>query len=185
LHYRSALALTLVLAIFLTSLGLTVSVQAQTAPPNPGIEYDHFMVYQAADGDTICREATLAERQQLEQINPKNLQQFNHLDNNAVALSQPDNAVGHLTIILEGTQNLNDNAPAKAAFDRAAAAWEAVINSPVTIYVQADFGPTNFGDPWGSSTLASTSSPSVGNVAYSTVRNNSPRVLKTPRYHYI
>jgi hypothetical protein len=161
-------------------LGLTVSVQAQTAPPNPGIEYDHFMVYQAADGDTICREATLAERQQLEQINPKNLQQFNHLDNNAVALSQPDNAVGHLTIILEGTQNLNDNAPAKAAFDRAAAAWEAVINSPVTIYVQADFGPTNFGDPWGSSTLGSTSSPSVGNVAYSTVRNNLINGASTP-----
>jgi hypothetical protein len=180
LHYRSALALTLVLAIFLTSLGLTVSAQAQSASASSDIEYDHFMIYQGADGDTICREATLAERRQLEQIHPKNLQQFNHLDNNAVALSQPDNAVGHLTIILEGTQNLNDNAPAKAAFDRAAAAWEAVINSPVTIYVQADFGPTNFGDPWGSSTLGSTSSPSVGNVAYSTVRNNLISGASTP-----
>ena len=158
MHYRSALALALVLVIFLTSLGLTVSAQAQTSPSTPSIEYDYFMVYQAPDGDTICREATLAERQQLEQINPKNLQQINHTGTNALALSQADNAETHLTIILEGTQSLNDNAPAKAAFNRAAANWEAVISSPVTIYVEADFGTTNFGDPWSSGTLGSTSS---------------------------
>jgi len=184
LHYRSALALTLVLAIFLTSLGLTVSVQAQTGPPNPGIEYDHFMVYQAPDGDTICREATFAERQQLEQINPKNLRQINHTETNALSASPTENAEDHLTIVLRATANLDsptgDAPAAKAAFLRAAASWEAVIHSPVTIYLDADYGPDNFGQPWGSGTLGSTSSPSISGIGYSTVRNNLINGANTP-----
>jgi len=176
LHYRSALALTLVLAIFLTSLGLTVSVQAQTAASTPSIEYDHFMIFQGPDGDTICREANLAERQQLEQINPKNLRQVNHTETNALSASQTDNAEDHLTIILRATANLDsptgDAPAAKAAFLRAAASWEAVIHSPMTIYLDADYGPDNFGQAWGSGTLGSTSSPSISGVGYTTVRNN-------------
>ena len=35
--------------------------------------------------------------------------------------------------------------PAKAAFVRAAQAWENIITSPVTIYIDADVGPNNFG----------------------------------------
>src|SRR6185503_3890428 len=101
-----------------------------------------------------------------------NLRQVNHRDENALALSVgAENAAGDLTIILRATANLDANAPAKAAFIRAADAWEAVIHSPVTIYIDADFGPDNFGQPWGSGTLGSTSSPSVGS-GYSSVRNN-------------
>jgi hypothetical protein len=175
LHFRTALALSLVLAIFLASLGLTVSVHANTSSASSGSDYDHFLIYQAPDGDTVCREATLAERRQLEQINPKNLRQINHRDGdlNALAFSTTDNAEGHLTIILRATANLDkpENAPAKAAFLRAAATWESVVTSPVTIYLDADYGPDNFGQTWTSGVLGATSSPST-TTGYSIVRNN-------------
>jgi hypothetical protein len=47
-------------------------------------------------------------------------------------------------------------------FIRAAANWETAINSPVTIFIDADFGPTDFnGDPWETGVLGSTSHPSL------------------------
>ncbi len=148
MHYRTALALTLVLSVFLASLGLTVSVKAQQSSASSDVDYDHFLIYQADDGDSICREATPLEREQLERIKPKNLRQINHRDTNAVGGSQGDNGETHLTIILRATQNLEEAPAAKAAFIRAAANWEDVINSPVTIYLDADYGNTNFGTPW-------------------------------------
>jgi hypothetical protein len=180
LHFRSALALILVLAILVTSLGLTVTAQATTSSASSDIEYDHFLIYQGEGGDTICREASSTERRQLDGVNPKNLRQANHLDDNAVALSAPDHADGSLTIILRATANLDANAPAKAAFIRAAAAWEAVVTSPVTIYLDADFGPDNFGTPWSGTTLGATSSPSLSNVPYTNVRNNLITGANTP-----
>ena len=122
LHFRPALALSLILVIFLTSLGLTVTAQAQTYSASSGIEYDHFIIYKGADGDTVCREATLAEKRELDQINPKNLRQFNHLDNAlAMSAATTENAEDHLTIILQATTNLDSSPLAKAAFARAAA----------------------------------------------------------------
>lgn len=179
MHYRTALALTLVLAIFLTSLGLTVSVHAQTSNASPAESYDHFMIYADGDGDTICREATPQERRDLENIRPKNLRQINHLDMNAIG-SQQENGSTNLTIILRATAQLEAEPEAKAAFLRAAAAWEAIINSPVTIYLDADYGTTNFGSPWSSGVLGSTSSPSLSNVGYSTVRTNLINGANTP-----
>jgi Domain of unknown function (DUF4214) len=180
LHYRTALALTLIFAIFLTSLGLTVSVQAQTSTASLEESYDHFMIYSDGEGDTICREATPAERRNLENIRPKNLRQINHTDMNAMMQSQSDNAETHLTIILRATAQLEAQPEAKAAFLRAAAAWEAIINSPVTIYLDADYGTTNFGQAWSSGVLGSTSSPSLSNVGYSTVRTNLINGANTP-----
>ncbi|HEU4770080.1 MAG TPA: NF038122 family metalloprotease, partial [Pyrinomonadaceae bacterium] len=126
--------------------------------------------YRSEDGDTICREATPIEREQLQKINPKNLRQINHMEMNALAQSTTgENAGPNLTIILRATASL-DNAPlAKAAFVRAAANWEGVVNSPVTIYLDADYGTTNFGQAWGAGVLGSTSSPSMTS-SYSTVR---------------
>ena len=184
MHYRTALALTLILAIFLTSLGLTASVHASTSSATTGIEWDHFLINKGEDGDTTCREANFAERRELELINPKNLRPINHLDNNALAVPGTGNAEGQLTIILRATANLDSatgNAPlAKAAFLRAADAWEAVINSPVTIFLDADYGPDNFGQSWGSNTLGATSSPSLGGIGYTTVRGNLINGANTP-----
>ena len=108
MHYRTALALTLILTIFLSSLGLTASVQASTSSASSGGDWEHFLIYQDEGGDTVCREANLAERRELELIHPKNLRQVNHRDDNALALSSGgENAAGDLTIILRATANLD------------------------------------------------------------------------------
>ena len=58
--FRASVALCLALALFLTTLTIGVSAQEPT-PPKP-VENEHFLIYQAADGDTVCREATALEK---------------------------------------------------------------------------------------------------------------------------
>ena len=169
-HFRAATALGLVLTLFLTSLFLHVSA-AQPASEPPVVETDHFLIYQGEDGDTVCREADALERRNLQKIVPKNLRQINHMGERAMAATTTsENAGTNLTIILRATANLDNNPAAKAAFLRAAAAWEAVVTSPITVYLDADYGPDNFGSPWSSGVLGATSSPSQ-NFSYSTVRS--------------
>ena len=167
LHYRPTLALILALAIFLTPFGLTVSAHAETSSTSGGSDKDYFLLYQGANGDTICREANAAERIEIEKNRPKNLRQINHLEMNALAAEpqQSDNDGTHLTIILRATAALDANPDAKAAFQRAADAWEAVIHSPATIYIDADFTTEGFS----AGVLGSTSSPSQ-TFSYSAVR---------------
>jgi hypothetical protein len=163
---RCALAFALAAIIFLSPLSLTVSA----APNDPTPDSDYFLIYETAGG-SACRIANAFERSQLERIRPRDLRQINHLGEvNKGALSAED-LPQHLTINLRATPNLEANAPAKAAFLRAVAAWEAVVTSPVTIYLDADFGPNNFGQPWGTGVLGATSSPSLSNVNYTVVRN--------------
>ena len=162
----------LAVLILLPSLTLTISAHAPL-PASTGSDNDYFIVYAGNDGDTVCRLANSVERSQLEKITPRNLQQINHLADKTTGLSADvENALpAHLTIILRATTNLENNAPAKAAFLRAAASWENIVMSPVTIYIDADFGPDNFGTAWASGVLGSTSAPS-GTYNYSLVRNN-------------
>jgi hypothetical protein len=176
-NLRTAVALSLALALFLTTLAPVVFALVPAA--SAGEENEHFMIYQDENGDTVCRQATLEEGRQLDKIVPKNLQQINHIGDNALAPST-ENDVQHLTIILRATDHLNAAPDAKAAFLRAAAAWEAVVNSPVTIYIDADFGSDNFGTPWDSGVLGSTSSPSLTNVNYGVVRGNLIAGANTP-----
>lgn len=167
---RLVLAAGLVILILFPSSPLTVSVHA--TPLAGQSDTDYFMLYAAPDGDTVCRVATAAERSELEKITPRNLHQINHLADKSTGLSaDADNAVTHLTIILRATTNLENNPAAKAAFIRAAANWENIINSPVTIFIDADFGSDNFGQAWPAGVLGSTSSPS-STFTYSVVRGN-------------
>ena len=160
-----------VVAIFLVGvLGLlTYSDSVQGHDDTTTNDSDVFVVYSDQGTDTVCREATLAEKMQFSNIHSKGLRQINHLDQNlqTVGVNQ---GTQHLTIILRATANLDANAQAKAAFIRAAANWEAVITSPVTIFIDADFGPDNFGQTWPSGVLGSTSAPSQ-TIFYTTLRN--------------
>ena len=173
------LALALAVFVFLPTLALTVSANP---PENPPTEYEHFVVYQGKDGDTVCREATLAEARELDKIKPVGLVPINHLTASPKPRLGAEDLPSHLTIILNATAALDANAPAKAAFVRAAAAWESRVSSPVTIYIDVDYGPTNFGATWPAGVLGSTSSPSL-NYTYTQVRNrliagaNSPAKL--------
>ena len=178
LYYRQILALGLVLIIFLPTLVLSVSANVPIESPS---DNDHFLIYQDNNGDTVCRKATLLEGLQLDKIKPAGLRPINHLDT-GFSKSTGEQATAlpaHLTIILRATANLEANAPAKAAFVRAAQAWENLVTTPVTIYIDADVGPNNFGQAWESGVLGATSSPSVS-VDYSTVRSTLNAVANTP-----
>jgi hypothetical protein len=176
--YRKTLAVALTVIVFLPALTWTARANA---PADSSSDYDHFVLYRGENGDTVCREATLAEAQELDRIQPTDLRQINHLDQPILKGGvRSEDLPQHLTIILRATTNLDANAPAKAAFVRAAAQWESRINSPVTIYIDADYGPTNFGANWGPDILGSTSSPSLSNVNYNLVRNTLLAVANTP-----
>ena len=170
------LALGLAAIVFLPTLTLSTSA----APPSdPSPENDHFLLYRGENGDIVCRQATLLEARELDNITPTDLRPINHLDLIKGGGLGAEDLPQHLTIILRATANLEANAPAKAAFERAAAAWESRINSPVTIYVDVDYGSTNFGQEWKEGILGSTSSPSLG-VNYSVARNRLLAGANTP-----
>ena len=169
---RRALALALMAIIFLPALAFSVSAHV---PSDPTPEKDVFVIYRGEDGDTVCRKANEEERRQLEVPQPQGLRQINHLaDRKQPGLNAEADSVlpAHLTIILRATANLDANAPAKAAFIRAAANWENLVNTPVTIYIDADFGPNNFGQAWPSGVLGSTTSPPSTTADYAALRNS-------------
>ena len=169
-YCRRLLALGLVLIIFLPTLVFSASAYT---PSDSSSDNDHFLLYEGENGDTVCREATSLEARELDKISPTDLRPINHLDvisSKAAGVKAEDHLPGNLTIVLRATANLDANAPAKAAFVRAARTWESLITSPVTIYIDADFGPNNFGTNWPSGTLGATSSPSLPSVNYGTVR---------------
>lgn len=180
--FRDALALALAAFLFLGPLGFTVNVNAQESTAGTKVpEGDYFIYYLDATGEMVCREATLLERQEMSKVNTDGLgmKPINHLNDgydefskSTKAQTGDDDLPLHLTIFLRATAQLNEpqNAQAKAAFIRAAQIWEAQVKSPVTIYIDVDFGATNFGAPWGPGTLGSTSSPSLSSVPYSEVR---------------
>ncbi|HWF89735.1 MAG TPA: hypothetical protein VN659_12915, partial [Pyrinomonadaceae bacterium] len=67
---RQILAVGLVLFVFLPTLVLNVSAYA---PIDTASENDHFLLYQNQYGETVCREATLAEGRELDKIKPTGL----------------------------------------------------------------------------------------------------------------
>ena len=163
---RHLLALGLVLTVFLPTLVFTVSAHVPAETPS---DTEHWLIYRGTNGDTVCRKATEAEARDLDQIKPTDLTQINHLELLKPRLSAED-LPQHLTIILRATDNLKANPAAEAAFNRAAAAWESVVNSPITIYIDVDYGPTNFGATWPAQVLGSTSSPSTTGINYDALR---------------
>lgn len=123
----------------------------------PGTSND-FVIYTRLDGVTVCRDATQGESRELDRINPstQGLHPINHLAGEQNTTG-PNSASG-LTIVLRATQQLENSPEAKAAFIRSAATWEAQIKSPITIYIDADYGLTNFGSQWPAGVLGSTRS---------------------------
>jgi len=176
--YRQILAVGLVLIFFLPTLVLNIPVYAA---PVDTTDNDHFLIYQDQNGDTVCRKATLLESLKLDKIKPIGLQRINHLDTDFSKSNQLQETAlpAHLTIILRATPHLEANAPAKAAFIRAAQAWENLITTPITIYIDADVGPDNFGTAWDPGVLGATSSPSIS-VGYTTLRSTLNAIANTP-----
>src|SRR4030095_15774814 len=93
-----------------------------------------------------------------------------HLEQEKPVSGQATEAA-NLIIVLRATPQLQQNAAATAAFNRAAQNWENVIMSPITIYIDVDFGATNFGQTWPANVWGATSAPS-SNFPYQSVRTN-------------
>jgi hypothetical protein len=102
-----------------------------------------------------CRKATpeeairLQQRERVEEfhvISPPKLQQ-----------------TGGLTIILRGSDQLEMFPQAKAAYLRAAATWEALIRTPITVIIDVDFGPNFDGEPFDPDVLGQTRTQSLFN----------------------
>jgi hypothetical protein len=79
-----------------------------------------------------------------------------------------------MSIQLRGTTQLDRFPRAKEAFLRAAAAWEELVSSSITVIINVDFGPTRFGQSYPSGVLGSTTTqavvrPGLGN--YPSVRS--------------
>jgi len=142
--------------------------------PNDGTKSPRreFTVYRNELGELVCREATpaeIAERQKAD-LGQLGMRQINHLElDKSSGVQAPD--ATNLVIILRATQQLQQNAAATAAFNRAAQNWENVIMSPITIYIDVDFGTRDFGQPWPSGVLGATGSPSHS-YPYQSVRAN-------------
>src|SRR5262245_11266906 len=76
-----------------------------------------------------------------------------------------------LQIVLRGTDQLENYPAAKAAFLTAAAQWESLIATSMTIVIDVDFGPTWFGERFGTSVLGQTDSQDLGDSSiYTEVR---------------
>jgi uncharacterized protein (TIGR03437 family) len=89
-----------------------------------------------------------------------------------------------LKITLRGTQQLEGFPEAKAAFQRAAAKWEAIIKTPITVILDVDFGTTRFGTPYPSGVLGSTGVQPIqvtGAEAYLFLRESLLEVSATPQ----
>jgi hypothetical protein len=112
----------------------------------------------------------------------------------ALALSKRDGVERHvitpalhantdgLTIILRATPQLESFPQAKAAFLAAAARWESLISTPITIVIDVDFGPTFFGQPFPPFVLGSTDTqPLIGGGIYSFVRDGLIFGASNPR----
>ncbi len=78
-----------------------------------------------------------------------------------------------LKINLRATSQLNNFTQARDSFLRAAAKWEAIIQSPITVVLDVDFGPTLFGFPYPSDDIIGATDPqqvAFSNLLYANVR---------------
>ncbi len=118
-------------------------------------------------GGIGCRHATPVERAQLTSPGAKG--EALHF----IKTERAEKTAGSsgLTIVLRGTNQLERNPEAKAAFITAAERWESLITNPITIIIDVDFGSKFFGENYPAGVLGSTSSQDIGgNGTYGDVR---------------
>jgi hypothetical protein len=178
----------------LTSLVARAQTDAEPAPaatrsggvkgyPSLPPEQGHAYIITMMDGRAVCRDATPAERLQILKRDPNvrtspigpALNDGGFQTGAAQTDSTGSNAsanltAGHLDIILRPTAQLQANAAALAAFQRAAATWENLITTEITVVVDVDFGTTRFGEAYPANVLGSTSGGIFYIPPYSDVR---------------
>jgi hypothetical protein len=130
-----------------------------TARPEKGA----FIHYES-NGKIVCRDATPQEAIEMQKIGPD-------VRLRSISPIRPNQQTG-LKITLRGTQQLESFPQAKNAFLKAAATWEGLILSPISIVIDVDFGPTFFGRAYEPRVIGQTQTQELGaNGLYADVRN--------------
>lgn len=109
-------------------------------------------------GQVVCHEATLEESatlgrrdtaMKLEEIRTKS--------------PRRSARAGGLHVILRASKQLDDFPQAKQAFLRVVTTWESLIETPITVIVDVDFGPTRFGNPYAAGDIGATGFQNIAN----------------------
>jgi hypothetical protein len=125
-------------------------------------------VYYENNGEVTCRPATGEEVFLLEAREP--LTPLSVITDRKQGFTPQSD--GRLHIILRGTSQLNNFPEARDAFLRAAATWEALLQTSITIVIDVDFGPTQFGQPFPPGVVGLANSQQVGRADfYTDIRN--------------
>ena len=120
-------------------------------------------VHKIVDGRAVCLEADGEEARNIRERDP-------NFPVTVLASGQSPDQQG-LRIVLRATSQVLASAAANAAFRRAAARWEALIQTRVTIVIDVDFGSTLFGKPFDDSVVATADAQVLGgNALYPAVR---------------
>ncbi|MCA1633855.1 MAG: NF038122 family metalloprotease [Acidobacteria bacterium] len=154
--------LTSLLSFLLVFAGpASLNASAQSAAPSAGKDselQDAYVLYQNERGETVCREANLAERRDILERRRAELRTIYSGAAHRGAFSGGDekftaNATttsdqpamnllpsAGLRIVLHGTAQLEQHPAAKQAFIVAANRWESLISTPITVVIDVDFG---------------------------------------------
>ncbi len=177
---RGSLALFLMLAMSLP-YGFNAAAGSRMMPSHPisnqsrslplPVPESHAFINYRNDGAVGCRDATEAEAQRLKRRASEPLHKISSPRQNS-NLTIETQSTG-LQIVLRGTNQLENFPAAKAAFLAAAARWQAVIATPITVVVDVDFGSTWFGESYDTKVLGQTDSQLLGDSSiYSEVRDS-------------
>lgn len=141
---------------------LTIAEQAEsTAIKMPG---GFVIAYE--NGQATCRPATEQETSQMQSGEAVPLHRISHV--NGIRAQSTG-----LQIILQATAQLENYPAAKNAFVQAAQNWESLIQTPITIVINVDYGPQRFGQgDYPQNVLGSTDPQAVGiPSSYANVRS--------------
>ena len=133
--------------------GLTAAPLFRPAEGEAGIS----TLYESGGG-VACREATAEEAAALSR-------RYQHEPLHTISPADrysPNEKDRGLRIVLRATSQLERFPEAKAAFLRAAAAWEDKVQSPITVIIDVDFGPTLFGSPFQPSSIGASDAQLLG-----------------------
>src|SRR5215467_6134973 len=118
-------------------------------------EGDTFVYYDDGAG-AACRPATVDEAANF-------ARRDENLELHVIRPQGPSlHAAGNINIVLRSTTQLDGFPAAKSGFIAAAARWQDRLQSqtPITIVLDVDFGPTRFGTPFGTGVLGATATQS-------------------------
>jgi hypothetical protein len=149
--------------------GAAHSARAQNRTKPLPVSDSHAFINYRNEGEVGCRDATQIEAQALKRRTGHAMHEISS-GRQRVNQNIETQSTG-LQIILRGTNQLENYPAAKAAFLNAAARWQALISTPITIVIDVDFGTTWFGERYDTDVLGQTDSQNLGDSSiYAEVR---------------